>query len=91
MLRYSTVNNEKYVRTSKIFSGILTGKKRKREIIKCFKYNFIQIFPIPGQMAGIAKMQDNKNKTKQNTTQLLLSFNTSLSPDKYLKLLDTSF
>lgn len=41
MLRYSTVNNEKYVRTSKIFSGILTGKKRKREIIKCFKYNFI--------------------------------------------------
>lgn len=42
-------------------------------------------------MAGIAKMQDNKNKTKQNTTQLLLSFNTSLSPDKYLKLLDTSF
>lgn len=31
MLRYSTVNNDKYVRTSKIFSGIATEKKRKRE------------------------------------------------------------
>lgn len=42
-------------------------------------------------MTGIAKMQDTKNKTKQTKPQFLLSFNTSLSPDKYLKLLDTSF